>query len=73
MSDHPDKSALVKRSVLVALGLGVLTVLEFFAGRVPEMGAVLLVIIAVGKTALVVEYFMHVGKFFSDYAYGGGH
>ena len=32
------------------------------------MGAVLLVIIAVGKAALVVEYFMHVGKLFSDYS-----
>ncbi|MBI5052658.1 MAG: cytochrome C oxidase subunit IV family protein [Chloroflexi bacterium] len=71
MSSHSDKSALVKRSVIVTLGLGVLTALEFFAGRVPEMGAVLLVIIAVGKAALVLEYFMHVGKLFSDYSDGG--
>jgi hypothetical protein len=71
MSSHSDKSALVKRSVMVTLGLGLLTALEFFAGRVPEMGAVLLAIIAVGKAALVLEYFMHVGKLFSDYSDGG--
>jgi len=71
MSSHSDKPAMTKRSVMVTLGLGVLTALEFFAGRVPEMGGMLLAIIAVGKAALVVEYFMHVSRLFSDYSDGG--
>ncbi len=59
-----DKGALLKRGVLVFVGLAVLTGVEFYASRAPSSALALLTIIAVGKAALILEYFMHLGKIF---------
>ncbi len=63
-TSHSDKGALLKRGVLVFVGLAVLTGVEFYASRVPGSALALLAIIAVGKAALILEYFMHLGKAF---------
>ncbi len=71
MSSHSDKGAMLRRGVFVFVGLAALTIVEFFAGRVPESGMALLGVIAFGKAGLILEYFMHLsGVFQGD---GGGH
>ena len=70
-TSHPDKAALLKRGVLVFVGLAVLTGVEFYASRVPGSALALLTIMAVGKAALILEYFMHLGKVFQGEE--GGH
>lgn len=63
-TSEPNKSELLKRGVLVFVGLAVLTGVEFYASRVPGSALALLTVIALGKAALIVEYFMHLGKVF---------
>lgn len=66
------KKTLLRRGVVVFVGLAVLTGLEFWVavGGLPT-SLPLLGIIAVGKTALIVEYYMHLrGVFQTD---EGGH
>ena len=65
-TSEPNKSELLKRGVLVFVGLAVLTGVEFYASRVPGSALVLLAVIGVGKAALILEYFMHLGKVFSE-------
>jgi hypothetical protein len=42
----------------------VLTGVEFYASRVPGSALALLTVIALGKAALILEYFMHLGQVF---------
>ena len=70
-TSEPNKSELLKRGVLVFVGLAVLTGVEFYASRVPGSALVLLAVIGVGKAALILEYFMHLGKVFQGEE--GGH
>lgn len=71
MSSHSDKGASLRRGVFVFVGLAALTIVEFYASRIPESAMVLLAVIALGKAGLILEYFMHLsGVFQGD---EGGH
>ena len=67
-----DKSAELKRGILVFVGLAVLTVIEYFLG-VAEGGTALVVflwIIALIKAGLVLYFFMNLPRVFRG---DGGH
>ncbi|MEW6178625.1 MAG: cytochrome C oxidase subunit IV family protein [Chloroflexota bacterium] len=53
----------LRRGVLVFLGLAILTVLEYYLGT-HEAAAIFLWIVGLLKAALVVIYFMHIGRVF---------
>lgn len=71
-ASHSDKAALLQRGMMVFVGLAALTGVEFwvavggFAAPLP-----LLAVVALGKTALIAVYFMHLGKLFQGEE--GGH
>lgn len=69
---QPGTAALLRRGVIVLVGLALLTGVEFWVA-VGGLAAPLplLAIAAVGKTALIVEYYMHLRGAFK--AEGGGH
>jgi heme/copper-type cytochrome/quinol oxidase subunit 4 len=64
-TSHSDKAALMRQGVMVFVGLAALTGVEFwvavggFAAPLP-----LLAVVALGKTALIAVFFMHLGKLF---------
>ncbi|HMN59305.1 MAG TPA: cytochrome C oxidase subunit IV family protein [Anaerolinea sp.] len=59
----------LRRGVLVFIALAVLTAIEYFIGT-HEAPVIFMWIIALAKAGLVVWYFMHVKRAFSD---EGGH
>jgi heme/copper-type cytochrome/quinol oxidase subunit 4 len=72
MHESEDKKMLLRRGVIVFVGLAVLTGVEFWVAvggltaSLPLLG-----LMAIGKTALIVEYYMHLrGVFEPD---EGGH
>ena len=77
MSDHShseEAHATVDRSVYrrgfnTFLLLGVLTAIEFFAGAIENPSAVLLILLAIAKAALVLNVFMGITKLWR----GGDH
>jgi heme/copper-type cytochrome/quinol oxidase subunit 4 len=72
MEQTKDKSAELKRGVIVFAALAVLTVIEYFLGVI-EGGAaviVLLWLIALLKAGLVLYFFMHLPRVFRA---DGGH
>jgi hypothetical protein len=64
-----SKSSELSRGVIVFITLAVLTVVEYFLA-VSHLPSLLLWIIAFGKAALVVWFFMHVFRLFRS---DGGH
>jgi caa(3)-type oxidase subunit IV len=54
------KRAAYRQGIIVGLGLAVLTAIEFAISQVPQNLAVFLILIAVIKAAIIVQYFMHV-------------
>lgn len=70
-SQHGSR-ALLRRGVKIFVGLAVLTVVEFWVA-VGGLAASLplLAIVALGKTALIVEYYMHLRSAFKTEE--GGH
>jgi heme/copper-type cytochrome/quinol oxidase subunit 4 len=64
MQETKEDTGGLRRGVLVFVGLAVLTAIEFgiaigLAGSLP-----LLAVVAVAKTALILEYFMHLSSLF---------
>lgn len=69
MSHEPQtrrsrKSGIYREGILVAVGLAVLTVLEYYVA-ITINWASLLLILAVLKGAMVVYYFMHISSLWS--------
>ncbi len=63
MTTKSNNSTLIKRGAYVFLSLAVLTVLEFFIATGSVAASIpLMALIMVGKVALVVQYYMHLGK-----------
>jgi cytochrome c oxidase subunit IV len=63
---HQKRAAAYRRSIIVALILAALTVVEYYAAVLyPELWIVL-VLLAIAKAALVVNYFMHVSRLWSQ-------
>lgn len=63
---QPDrKQAELRRGVTVFIMLAVLTAIEYYVGT-QELPGILLWIIALAKFGLVVWYFMHVKRAFTD-------
>ena len=63
---HSKRGTAYRRSTIVALILAVLTVLEYYAAVLyPDMWIVL-VLLAIAKAALVINYFMHVSRLWSQ-------
>jgi cytochrome c oxidase subunit 4 len=60
------RSAAYRRSIIVALVLAALTVLEYYAAVLYPALWVVLVLLAIAKAALVVNYFMHVSRLWSQ-------
>ena len=68
-----DKNALFKRGLLVAVGLAVLSVVEYFASNVAGAAMPLLCVLALAKAGLILEFFMHFGKVFQSNNADGDH
>lgn len=72
MHESEDKGTLLRRGVMVFVGLAVLTGVEFWVaigGLVAPLP--LLAVVAITKTVLIAEYYMHLrGVFQTD---EGGH
>ena len=68
MDERKSKSGALIRGVMVFAALGVLTAVEYLIGilELQVIGTILLIAIAVVKAALVIWYFMHIGRIFSE-------
>ncbi|MBI4675908.1 MAG: cytochrome C oxidase subunit IV family protein [Chloroflexi bacterium] len=68
-----EKAALLRVGVLVLVVLAVLTAVEYWVavGGLGGATLTLLALLALAKAALIVDYFMHVGKLFQPES--GGH
>ena len=68
MHESEGKGTLLRRGVMVFVGLAILTGVEFWVavgGLIASLP--LLAVIAISKTALIVEYYMHLrGVFQTD-------
>ena len=64
-----SKTSELNRGVMIFIGLAVLTVVEYLLA-VNQLPVILLWIIAFGKAALVVWFFMHIFRLFRS---EGGH
>lgn len=67
--DEFKKAVELREGVSVLIVLSVLTVLEFWIGAATDWST-LLIVIAVVKAAIVIQYFMHLPRLFSK---GGDH
>jgi cytochrome c oxidase subunit 4 len=54
------KTAAYRQGVMVFVGLAVLTIAEFFVSAATDGSAVLLLIIALVKAGIIVNFFMHI-------------
>ena len=73
MNKSMDKSAELKRGVIVFAVLAVLTAVEYVVGLLEAASPGLVVVlwaIAIVKAGLVLYYFMHISRVFNT---GGGH
>jgi len=55
---------------IVFAGLMLLTLVEYFAGTLPNPSAVLLIILGLIKAALIVYFFMHVYRLWREEKHG---
>ena len=65
MQDSEEKGTLLRRGVLVFVGLAILTGVEFWVavgGLIAPLP--LLAVVAIGKTVLIAEYYMHLRNVF---------
>jgi cytochrome c oxidase subunit 4 len=60
------KKAESRRNIIIAVILAVLTVLEFYIAVNMEDATVPLLIVALVKAALIVQYFMHVYRLWRE-------
>ncbi len=68
-----EKAALLRRGVMVIIGLAVLTAVEYWVA-IANLGSALLpllIMVALAKAVLIVESFMHLSKVFQPGE--GGH
>lgn len=63
--DSHGKAEAMRTGLLVFLGLAVLTIVEFFIPFLID-SIVLLIIIALLKAALIINYFMHVYRLWRE-------
>ena len=72
MSDKNNSSP-IRTGIIVIIVLGVFTAGEFLVSRATNGSLVPLAIIAVIKTVLIVQYFMHLARTLNPDEEGGGH
>ncbi|MBV7332897.1 hypothetical protein KFU94_32665 [Chloroflexi bacterium TSY] len=65
VSKRERRSAAYRLSITVALILGVVTVIEYFAALVTS-SAIILLLLGLVKGYAVVVYFMHISRLWSD-------
>jgi len=63
------KAAAFRRGIVTFVILAVLTALEFWVSQVTGGAAVFLLIIALAKAGLIVEYFMHLSHLWGEEAH----
>lgn len=63
--EESKKTDKLRLGIYVFIGLAVLTAIEYFLGTI-EAASILLWVIALLKGALVVIYFMHIGRLFKS-------
>lgn len=63
--EQSKKTDKLRLGIYVFIGLAVLTAIEYFLGTI-EAASILLWVIALLKGALVVIYFMHIGRLFKS-------
>ncbi len=70
MSEHSPtkrKSAIYREGIIVAVVLAVLTIIEYYAAITPSFDSfAILMILALLKAVLVVNYFMHIRSVWSE-------
>ncbi len=70
MSEHSPpkrKSAIYREGIIVAVVLAVLTLIEYYAAITPPFDSfAILMILALLKAVLVVNYFMHIRSVWSE-------
>jgi hypothetical protein len=64
-----SKSSELNRGVIIFIGLAILTIIEYILA-ISQLPVILLWMIAFGKAALVVWFFMHIFRLFRS---EGGH
>jgi len=68
-SYQQKKAAAFRRGVVTFVILAVLTAVEFWVSRVTAGSVVFLLIIALAKAGLIVQYFMHISSLWSEEAH----
>lgn len=63
--DNPKKAADLRRGVVILVILAVFTIVEYILATQANL-PLLLVLIAVIKAAIVLQYFMHLPRVFSE-------
>ncbi|MBK9941887.1 MAG: cytochrome C oxidase subunit IV family protein [Kouleothrix sp.] len=63
--DNPKKAADLRRGVVILVILAVFTIVEYILATQANV-PLLLVLIAVIKAAIVLQYFMHLPRVFSE-------
>ena len=70
MSEHSRtkrKTAIYRQGIIVAVILAILTLVEYYAAVTPPLGSfAILMILALLKAILVVNYFMHIRSLWSE-------
>ena len=70
MSEHTHtkrKTAIYREGIIVAVILAILTLVEYFAAITPPFGSfAILMILALLKAILVVNFFMHIRSLWSE-------
>jgi hypothetical protein len=70
-ASHLDKESSYQQGIYVVVGLAAMTIVEYYAANIGDAAIMLLAVIALGKTALIAEFFMHFGALFQSE--NGGH
>jgi heme/copper-type cytochrome/quinol oxidase subunit 4 len=68
-SHAQKKAAAFRRGMVTFVILAVLTALEFWVSRMTAGSPVFLLIIALAKAGLIVQYFMHISSLWSEEAH----
>jgi heme/copper-type cytochrome/quinol oxidase subunit 4 len=70
MSEHSRtkrKTVIYRQGIIVAVILAILTLVEYYAAITPPLGSfAILMILALLKAILVVNYFMHIRSLWSE-------
>jgi heme/copper-type cytochrome/quinol oxidase subunit 4 len=66
-SPTKQKTAIYRQGIVVAVILAILTIVEYYAAITPPFGSfAILMILALLKAILVVNYFMHIRSVWSE-------